>query len=213
MIYILSGRDAHRYPGLMEQVYRLRHQVFVEELGWTALVKPDGLERDQFDHPDAVHHICVRDGKVAGYQRMLPTVEPHLLSDVYPELCEYAIPRGHDTYELTRYCVAPGFREGRRGVGSVGSELMAGGVEWGLASGVNKSVIEGETIWVLRWLQLKFLVRPLGFETQIGNQRIVATLLEFNRATLQAIREYRRHWTPVIEFLGEPDEERLAMAV
>ena len=213
MIYILSGHDVQRYPALMEQVYRLRHQVFVNELGWSDIAKADGLERDQFDRPDAVHQICVREGKVAGYQRMLPTVKPHLLSDVYPELCEGSLPRGLDTYEMTRYCVAPGYREGRRGVSSVGSELIVGGVEWALACGVKKVIVETETIWVLRWLQMKFLVRPLGFETQIGNQRIVAALLEFNRTTLQAIREYRKHWTPVISFLGEHQEERMAMAV
>jgi acyl-homoserine lactone synthase len=209
MIYILSGYDAARYPALMEQVHRLRHQVFVEELGWSDLASPDGLERDQFDRPDVVHHICERDGKVVGYQRMLPTVEPHLLSDVFPELCQGPLPRGLDTYELTRYCVAPSYREGRRGVSSVGSELMAAFVEWGLACNVNKVIIEFETIWVLRSLQLKFLVRPLGFETKIGKQQIVATLLEFNRSTLQAIRDYRKHWTPVVSFLGEHQGERL----
>ncbi len=213
MIYIVSGRDIKQYPELSEQVHRLRHEVFVEELGWSDLASADGLERDQFDRPDAVHHICVRDGKVAGYLRMLPSVEPHLLSDVFPGLCEGPLPRGLDTYEMSRYCVAPAYREGRRGVSSVGSELMAGGVEWGLACGVSKIVTEVETIWVLRWLQLKFLVRPLGFETQIGKQRIVATLLEFNRSTLQTIREYRKHWTPVVSFLGELQEERMAMAV
>ncbi len=213
MIYVVSGRDAERYPALMEQVHQLRHQVFVEELGWSDLASADGLERDQFDRPDAVHHICVRDNRVAGYQRMLPTVKPHLLSDVFPKLCEGPLPRDLDTYELSRYCVAPGFREGRRGVSSVGSELMAGGVEWGLACGVKRVVTEVETIWVLRWLQLKFLVRPLGFETKIGKQQIVATSLEFNRATLQSIRDYRKHWLPVVSFLGEHEEERMAMAV
>jgi len=213
MIYVVSGQDAAHYPALMEQVHRLRHQVFVDELGWSDLASPDGLERDQFDRPDAVHHICVREGKVVGYQRMLPTVEPHLLSDVFPELCQGPLPRGLDTYELTRYCVAPAYREGRRGVSSVGSELMAGFVEWGLACRVNKVIIEFETIWVLRALQLKFLVRPLGFETQIGKQQIVATLLEFNRATLQALRDYRKHWTSVVTFLGEHEGEHMAMAV
>ncbi len=213
MIYIVSGQDSRRYPALMEQVYRLRHQVFVEELGWSDLASPDGLERDQFDRPDAIHQICVRDGKVAGYQRMLPTVEPHLLSDVFPNLCEGPLPCGLDTYELSRYCVAPGYREGRRGLGSVGSELIAGGIEWGLACGVNKVVTEGETIWVLRWLQLKFLVRPLGFETKIGTQQIVAAMLEFNRSTLQAVREYRKQWTPVTTYLGELEEQHMAIAV
>jgi N-acyl-L-homoserine lactone synthetase len=35
----------------MEQAYRLRYQVFVEEMGWTDHAKPEGREIDQFDDP------------------------------------------------------------------------------------------------------------------------------------------------------------------
>jgi acyl-homoserine lactone synthase len=213
MMYVLSGAEAHLYRGLMDQVYRLRHDVFVKEMGWDDLHRDDGLEIDQFDSADAVHHICVRDDKVVGYQRMLPTVKPHLLSELFPYLCEGPLPRSASTFELTRYCVAPAHREGRRGVSSVGSELMAGFVEWGLDCGVSKVIIEFETIWVLRALQLKFLVRPLGHETQIGRQRIVATELTFDAATLRAIRQYRAFHGPVSHYIGRVEAEVLAEAV
>jgi acyl-homoserine lactone synthase len=212
MIYILSGNDAHLYPRLMDQVHRLRYDVFVEELGWDDLANPTGRETDEFDYPEAVHQICVRDEKVVGYQRMLPTLQPHLLSDLFPFLCEGPPPRARSTYELTRYCVAPTHREGRRGVSSVGSELMAGFVEWGLASDVNKVIIEFETIWVLRALQLKFLVRPLGFETQIGRQKIVATELTFDTDTLRAIQSYRGNNAAVTTYIDEYDSELINMA-
>lgn len=212
MIHVISGTDVARFPKLMEQVHRLRHQVFVDELGWSDLRSPDGLEKDQFDTPDAVHQIAVRNDKVIGYQRMLPTVKPHLLSDVFPQLCELEPPCALDTYELTRYCVDPAHRTGRRGVSSVGSELMAGFVEWGLATNVRHVIIEFETIWVLRALQLRFLVQPLGFETKIGDQKITATKVTFNRATLQAIREYRGHFEPVLTYLGELQTKQTALA-
>lgn len=212
MIYVLAGTDACLYPDLMDQVYRLRHDVFVDELDWSDLRRDDGREIDVFDTPDAVHQIAVRDGKVVGYQRMLPTTKPHLLSDVFPELCQGERPNSLDTYELTRYCVHPAHRTGRRGVSSVGSELMAGFVEWGLASGVPNVIIEFETIWVLRALQLKFLVQPLGYETQIGKQNITATKVTFNHATLAKIREQRGHFEPVVTYLGQlrPVEHALA---
>ncbi len=212
MIYVLSGEEAAYHPGLMEQVYRLRHDVFVDELEWKDLARDDRLERDQFDRPDAVHHICVRNDKVVGYQRMLPTMEPHLLTDVFPELCEGPPPRGHNIYELTRYCVASAYREGRRGVSSVGSELMAGFVEWGMDLDVDNVIIEFEAIWVLRALQLKFLVQPLGFETKIGKQKIVATKLGFNDTTLNSIREYRHHHEPVVAYVGELEKEQAPLA-
>lgn len=213
MIYVVEGRDTANFPRLMDQVYRLRNDVFVGELGWTDLKTDTGIERDQFDHPDAIHHICVRDDKVVGYQRMLPTVLPHLLTDVFPQLCEGPSPQGRNIYELTRYCVSPSYREGRRGISSVGSELMAGFVEWGLNCNVDKVIIEFETIWILRALQLKFFVRPLGYETKIGDQKIVATQLSFNESTLQALREYRGHSAPVLAYVGELEAERDLIAV
>jgi acyl-homoserine lactone synthase len=205
MIHVFNGADVSHYPDIFEQVYRLRHQVFVEELGWEDLRSPSGLEIDQFDSPRAIHHVCIRDGRVVGYQRMLPTIEPHLLSDVFPNLCVGQPPRGPHIYELTRYCVAAGHREGRRGVGSVGSELIAGFVEWGTAVGVSKVIIEFETNWVLRAIQLQFLARPLGFQTTIGKQNIVATELTIGEHTLDTIRAYRGHFEPILRFEGSSD--------
>ncbi len=212
MIYVLSGEDTRHFPKLMEQVYRLRYEIFVKELGWDELERGDELEIDQFDGPDAIHHICVRDDKVAGYQRMLPTTQPNLLSEVLPFLCEGPQPRGPNIFELTRYAVAPAYREGRRGLSSVGSELMAGCVEWGLDSGIDKVVIEFETIWVLRLLQLKFLARPLGYETQIGRQKVVATELTFNDETLRTIRAYRGNSANVTAYLGPREADGLRFA-
>lgn len=212
MLYVLSGKDTKHFPRLMDQVYKLRYDVFVKEMGWHDLERGDQREIDQFDYPEAIHHICVRDNKVAGYQRMLPSTMPNLLSDIFPNLCVGQRPIGPDVYELTRYCVAPAFREGRRGLSSVGSELMAGCVEWGLENGVDKVVIEFETIWVLRLLQLKFLTRPLGYETQIGRQNIVATELTFDGRTLDAIRAYRGNPQCVTSYIGEREAEVIRIA-
>jgi len=212
MIYVLSGEDAKYYPELMREVYRLRHEIFVKEMGWHELARADGLEIDQFDYPEAVHHICVRGNKVVGYQRLLPSTMPNLLSEVFPYLCEGPQPKGQNIYELTRYCVAPAHREGRRGLSSVGSELMAGCVEWGLAEGVDKVVIEFETVWVLRLLQLKFMARPLGYETQIGRQKIVATELTFGEGTLKSIQAYRGSNENVTTYIGRAEVEKIRVA-
>lgn len=211
MIKVIAGHDILLYPELMEQVYRLRHKVFVDEMGWEDLRSADERELDQFDTPDAVHHVAVRHGKVVGYQRMLPTTKPHLLTDVFPELCLVDQPCCPQTYELTRYCVDRTHREGRRGVGSVGSELVAGFVEWGLLTGVNKVIIEFEPIWIVRGLQWQFFVRPLGLEIKIGKQKIVASEVAFNTNTLDAIRKHRGHNETVVELMGslKPEAQRL----
>ena len=71
----------------MAQAFRLRHRVFLEEQGWDDLAESDDLALDEFDNKNAVHMLYVDEGKVFGYQRLLPTTSPHVLSDVLPELC------------------------------------------------------------------------------------------------------------------------------
>lgn len=204
MIYALTTEQLMSHPDLWEAVHRLRHKVFVEELGWDALQRPDGFEIDQFDHDEAVHHLSIRNGELAGYQRMLPTTRAHLLTEVLTDLYVGTPPSGPNVWELTRYAVAPGYRDGRRGVSTVGTELIAGFVEWGLSRGIDKVIIEFEPMWVLRALQLHFLATPLGYQRTYGSQQVVATLLGFDQRTLEVVRERRKHFAPVLG-RGLPD--------
>jgi acyl-homoserine lactone synthase len=204
VLYALTTEELMQRPDLWEAVHRLRHRIFVEEMGWNDLDREDGLEIDQFDHEEAVHHVVIRNGEVAGYQRMLPTTRPHLLTEVLTDLFVGEPPSGPNVWELTRYAVAPDYRDGRRGVSTVGTELIAGFVEWGLPRGVNQVIIEFEPMWVLRALQLHFLARPLGYQRTYGRQQVVATLLTFNERTLEVVRTRRAHHAPVLS-RGYPD--------
>lgn len=198
MIYSLTTGELMARPDLWQAVHTLRHEIFVDEMGWEDLRRNDGLEIDQFDHEEARHHLVIRNGELAGYQRMLPTTRPHLLTEVLGDLCEGPSPRGGNVWELTRYAVASHYREGRWGVSSVGSELVAGFIEWGMANGINQVIIEFEPMWVLRALQLHFLARPLGYQRTYGRQQIVATLLTFTEDTLRTVREKRNHHASVM---------------
>ena len=204
MLFSLTTQELMERPDLWEAVHRLRYKIFVEEMGWEDLRRPDGFERDQFDHDEAIHQIVIRGDEVAGYQRLLPTTRGHLLTEVLTDLFEGTPPSGPNIYELTRYAVAPGFRDGRRGVSTVGTELIAGFVEWGLKRNVNQMIIEFEPMWVLRALQLHFLATPLGYQRTYGNQQVVATLLSFNEHTLDVVRSRRNHFAPVLA-RGDPD--------
>src|SRR5688572_1881616 len=110
MLHIITSQTADLFQTELREAFRLRHRVFVEEKGWGDLRRDDGLETDRFDDEHAVHMLYVEDGRVIGYQRMLPTTRPHLLSEVMPELCEGQRPVGPDIWEWTRYCVEQGHR-------------------------------------------------------------------------------------------------------
>jgi acyl-homoserine lactone synthase len=199
-IHIVTAENIHAYTDAMEQAYRLRHAVFVEEMGWETLRKPDGREIDQFDDGRAVHMLYLEGNRLKGYQRMLPSMRPHLLSEVMPHLCDGDLPTGPHIWEWTRYCVSKEHRDRGRMLSPAGNFLLSAIVEWGLESGVSKIIIEMNPIWLLRLLQLHFKVTPLGFpqDDKHSKDSIVAVTAAFDVRTLARLRSVRGDELPAI---------------
>ncbi|MEP6722089.1 MAG: acyl-homoserine-lactone synthase [Variovorax sp.] len=101
---IIAGTADQLPAGLLFDMARYRHAVFVERLGWQ--LQPTGrLELDQFDRRDTVYVLAVNAaGKLVGMTRLLPTARPYLLADVFPQLLGGApLPRSPQVWELSRF--------------------------------------------------------------------------------------------------------------
>lgn len=107
MILTLSGRDEASYPRLFREMYLQRHGIFVERRRWRSLEWQPGLERDAYDTTTATYVVALgTGGTILAAARLLPSLGPHLLSDVFPHLVEGGVPRGHHVCEITRFYVA-----------------------------------------------------------------------------------------------------------
>jgi acyl-homoserine lactone synthase len=191
MIHVVTPENELFFRDEMEQAYRLRHHVFVNEMGWQNLAKPDGREIDQFDNKHAVHMLYKEGGKVLGYQRFLPSTRPHLLSEVMPDSCEVERPAGAHIWECTRFCVDRSRREKGRAVCPITNMLLIAAVEWGLECGISKYIIEINPSWILRMIQLRFRPIPLGLPRPFDGQEIIAVIAAFDRRTLERLREFQ----------------------
>ena len=90
----------------LDGMFRLRHEVFKERLDWE-VGSVGGKERDMFDDLDPVYIVCEHEGQVLGSWRLLPTVGPYMLKDVFPELL-YGMPapEASDVWEISRFAVS-----------------------------------------------------------------------------------------------------------
>ena len=95
-------------PDVMALGWRLRHRVFNDNLGWE-IPERDLLEIDDFDSR-ALHGVVFSGPLLAGYVRALPTTEPYLLSEHFPQLLDGPPPRSPDVVEISRFCVDPQMR-------------------------------------------------------------------------------------------------------
>lgn len=208
MIHLVTAENESRYRDEIEQVYRLRHKTFVDELGWDELAKPDGRETDQFDTKHAVHMLYIEKGEVLGYQRLLPSTRPHLLSDIMPELCQVERPVGPHIWELTRFCVDKRRREKSPFLVDVVNALASALVEWGLEFGISQVIVEIEPAQLLPLVQLHFHPMPLGLPLEINGRSIIAMTLAFDWRTLDRLRRLRGNHRTV---LAEPFERPIRL--
>lgn len=90
----------------LEAVFRLRHDVFNEWLGWD-LPHEDGLEFDKYDET-ALHLIAKdSDGQVLATWRLMPTTQPYMTKEVFPELLQEIGPvSAPEIWDLSRFAIA-----------------------------------------------------------------------------------------------------------
>src|SRR5262245_23494209 len=108
MVIVLTGRQRKQHDRYFDQLFRLRHQVFVKGRGWS-IPSLNGHEIDQYDDEDAVYFLDLNgDDIIEGSIRVTPTVKSSLLADYFPHLVENGeSPRSPTIYECTRYIVLP----------------------------------------------------------------------------------------------------------
>src|SRR4051812_38342699 len=80
MIRLVQGSRRSLFPQEIDEMHRLRAQVFHERLGWDVEVR-DGWEIDRFDALDPLYLLSLDDdGHVRGSLRLLPTTGPNMLT-------------------------------------------------------------------------------------------------------------------------------------
>ena len=105
--------DGRMNDHLLAGIYRLRHTVFHDRLGWD-VTSDNGMEYDEFDRFKPVYILVKGDSnEIEGCWRMLPTTGPNMLRDVFPQLLHgQPAPQQPDVWELSRFAVAATNAEG-----------------------------------------------------------------------------------------------------
>jgi acyl-homoserine lactone synthase len=110
-----QDNDSAASDAVMRAMFEARKRVFVDLLGWDLPVLADRFEIDQYDDQHARYLILAdTDQNHLASARLLPTTRPHILSDLFPELCDAPAPTGPDTWEITRFCLDRNLRAPER---------------------------------------------------------------------------------------------------
>lgn len=127
MQHLITGNNRDEHSDLLDQMFLLRGSQFFERRKWRVTVE-DGRERDNFDDLDPLYCL-VSDGqgKLLAATRLLMTVGPHMLADVFPDVMGDEEPLRHPlVWEVSRFCVdtAAARDVGADGINLVTRELL-----------------------------------------------------------------------------------------
>jgi len=166
MIRIFEGMERLGSNPLLDAMFRDRKRIFVDLRRWQVPVVDDQYEIDQFDGAHAVYCVATDDrGQHRGSIRLLPTDEPHILGDLFPNLCSGIVPTGRDIWELTRGCLSPGIPAPERR--EVRNALTTAVVEYALYRGIASYTCIADSGWLSQILSLGWDCQPLGLPRKI----------------------------------------------
>lgn len=208
-VHVVTRLNRHLYADALEQQFRLRHQIFVDELGWGALRRSDGREVDQFDTDHSIYLLGIEQGdRVVAGTRLGPTLEPHLLADVFPHAAaQRGVPLAPDIYDWTRIFVVPSRRGENRPCRAAGT-IKAAVLEYCLAQGIRQVTGLGEPYWIPALTKLGWKPCPLGLPVEHEGMVLFGFTCEMTPQALRRTRETFGLLDPVTVSVASPDDRR-----
>ena len=197
---ILPTREVRSSSPLLASMWRERKSVFVDVLGWDVPIVDDAFEIDQFDTEHAVYMVIADEARTKHLAsvRLLPSTRPHILGDIFPQLCAGSVPRAPGTWEITRLCMSPAL-SGVRQAMLVRRELALGLAEYALDNGISDYTQVHLAAHLPQLLAVGWDCDPLGFPVDIAGQRLMASRIAITSATLTRIRAATGVRQPVLQ--------------
>jgi N-acyl-L-homoserine lactone synthetase len=182
------------------QMHHDRKRVFVDTLGWKLASPYSWLEVDDFDDHRAVYLLArsAVTGDHEGSVRLLPTTGPHMLSQLFYELCSGPVPIGEDCWEISRLVSSPTSASGASAV-RVHRLLALALAEFAQLNSIRRYTLVTEAHRVPALLSVGWPVEPLGLPTWLMGQQLQALQISMSAATLAAMRSRLRVAANVLE--------------
>lgn len=171
-IHVVRGDNRHLYGRLLDENFRRRADIFVEEMRWRALRRIDDRERDQFDTPEATYILAVEDGRLLGGIRLHPSTGPTLMSEVFPHLAAAGVGSTPDLWEGTRLYIVPERRTEHPN--KVSGVLHWAAWAYALRQGVRAIRLVTWASFVPHLMRSGLRPRPLGLPTPHEDMTLIA---------------------------------------
>jgi len=192
-IVIANADDCSTNNDFLHGVFRFRHRIFYERLGWE-VKHENGEERDSYDDLNPVYIVAKNQrSEIEGCARLLPTMGPYMLKNTFPQLlCGGAAPENPTIWELSRLAVSPtsNCSRGGRALRALTLEMMQALVRFANQQGIRQYIVVTSVSFERLLVRIGLpIYRFQGLAPQrIGKVNTVACWVDINDQTLYAVR-------------------------
>lgn len=187
---VARAGEAGLQAPLLDSMYRLRADVFHRRLGWDVRVE-GGREHDWFDLIGP-HYLVARSAgdthHAIGCCRLLPTLGPNMLRDVFPQLLDGGpVPASEHEWEVSRFAVAETHTRGGAAFSVLPAAMVAQTLRFGAERDLGALVGVTSAAFARMLVQLGLQVDVLGTPRRIGRVMSLAFRLPLHPANLRAV--------------------------
>lgn len=205
MIHVINKHNRHLYRNTLNDMFQLRHSIFVDGKKWDHLRKPNGLEQDEFDTINSTYILKLSsEDEILGGMRLYPTTGPTQLNTIFKDTCVLsAQPSAPEHYEWSRYFITDPRHRSKHGK-PVHMELYAGILEYAVAMNIKSLSGYIEVNTFMRSKRMPWDMRQLGIPTEYGGKNGeptgygLPTLLTLDETMLQKTKAVWRMIFPIL---------------
>jgi N-acyl-L-homoserine lactone synthetase len=200
MIFLVNAENRQLFAADLVEMHRQRKRVFVDANGWNVPVVGD-MEIDCYDSANTTYLIAKAeaDGPVLASVRLLPTVTPHLMTDLFVAACNGAVPRGPTVWEASRFCAMPA-DSGRTRVELLW-EIIGAVMEAALLFGIEQVTFVANAALLPLAVNCGWDAKVLGPTLPDGRDEITAVAVKITPEGLREVRSRYGIASPVTRFL------------
>lgn len=200
-ILMARADDRALDPGTLEDMFRFRHKVFYERLGWEVPSR-DGIERDEYDELNPVYIVAKnRASEIEGCWRLLPTTGPYMLKDTFGQLLhDEPAPQDPGIWEMSRLAVLPSTSGERAQVtlNAITFDMIRLVYEFATQNGIRQYVLVTSVALERLLTRVGFPIHRLGGHKAqyVGKVLTVACAVDINEQFRQAVY---KNYNPTVE--------------
>lgn len=201
MIHLIDKENKYLYTDILSQMYKQRASIFIDKLNWN-LASSNGHEIDQFDTDDTIYLVVIdeKKGCVRSSIRLNPTTEPHLMSEIFSNLCRDGVPRGEHIFEGSRYCYNPDILSRADRLEAM-RYMMCGVMECAILYGWEKITFVINMPLLAHCLRSGWDIYPIGIPEYDNKVAVGAFAIDVTSEGLMAVRNNAGLFAPTLKIM------------